>query len=332
MNDPFRIGPQRLLGVGPIRAFEAVTRHLNFRAAAEQLHLTQPAVSRQIKSLEEELGATLFARGTRKVELTAAGTALLQVVGPFLDQLDSTVRQLRSRERRAPVAVTTFASFASLWLLPRLAGFQQAHPDIDIRISAADALADLDDPDIDLALRYCHPDEAPRGSTLLFGEVMTPVASPALLARQPLSTPADLARHTLLEEDDHRPSAAYLTWHHWLREKAPPGLAPRGWVYLNFTYQQIQAALAGQGVALARLALVIEPLGRGDLVEPFGSAGRVSSPFSYWLVRWPARRERAPLAAFERWLLAAAERTRAELGPVAGAAIAPGARLRGASP
>ena len=320
MNEPSRIGPQRPLGVGGLRAFAAVARRLNFRAAAEELHLTQPAVSRQIKALEDELGAVLFARGTRKVELTSAGTTLLQVVAPFLDQLDGAVRQLRSRERRAPVAVTTFASFASLWLLPRLATFQQAHPDIDIRISAADTLAELDDPEIDLALRYCLPGDAPPGSPELFGEVMTPVASPALLARQPLRVPADLARHTLLEEDDHRPSSAYLSWHHWLREMAPPGLAPRGWVYLNFTYQQIQGALAGQGVALARHALVGEALQRGDLVEPFGAAGRLASPFSYWLVRWPARRERAPLAAFERWLLHEAQRTRDELGAIAVAA------------
>ncbi|MCW5632213.1 MAG: LysR family transcriptional regulator [Rubrivivax sp.] len=314
-----RAVPQRPLGLGALRAFAAVARHLNFRAAAEELHLTQPAVSRQIKGLEDDLGAPLFVRGTRKVELTGAGTALLHVVAPFLERLDGTVRQLRSRERRAPVAVTTFASFASLWLLPRLASFQQAHPDIDIRISAADALVELDDPEIDLALRYCHPDDAPAGSSQLFGEVMTPVASPALLARERLKSPADLVRHTLLEEDDHRPSAAFLSWHHWLRERAPPRLAPRGWIYLNFTYQQIQAALAGQGVALARIALVGELLERGDLVEPFGPAGRIVSPFAYWLVRWPARRERAALAAFEQWLLREAEGTQAQLGSIGGA-------------
>jgi LysR family glycine cleavage system transcriptional activator len=309
MNQP----PQRPLSVGALRAFVAVARELNFRAAAEQLHLTQPAVSRQIKSLEDELGAALFVRGTRKVELSGAGSALLRVVAPFLEQLDTTVRQLRAVRRRAPVSVTTFASFASMWLLPRLAGFQREHPDIDIRISAYDTLADLDDPELDLALRYCHPKDASPGATELFGEVLTPVASPSLLAREPLVKPTDIARHTLLEEDDHRPSAAYLSWRYWLREKAPPRLEPRGWIYLNFTYQQIQGALAAQGVALARLSLVTDLLTRGDLVEPFGTAGRITSPYSYWLVRWPARHERAPLAAFERWLLQEAEATRAAL-------------------
>lgn len=305
MNSP----RQRPLAIGPLRAFEAVARLLSFRAAAEELHLTQPAISRQIRSLEDELGTALFLRGTRHVEITGAGAQLLRSVAPLLVQLDGTVRHLRSAQRRQPVGVTTFASFASLWLLPRLAGFQASHPEADIRISAADALADLDDPEIDLALRYCLPAQAPAGSTQLFGELLTPVASPALLQRLPLRRPADLAHHTLLEEDDTRPSAEYLSWHHWLRLHAAPGLQPRGWVYLNFTYQQIQAALAGQGVALARVALVREAIERGELVEPFGAAGRLTSPFAYWLVRWPARRERATLTAFEDWLLAQAAQT-----------------------
>lgn len=305
--------PQRVLAVGSLRAFEAVARRLSFRAAAEELHLSQPAVSRQIRGLEDELGAALFLRGTRHVELTGAGAQLLRSVAPLLAQLDATVRQLRSAQRRQPVGVTTFASFASLWLLPRLAGFQAGHPEADIRISAADALADFDDPEIDLALRYCLPAQAPAGSTQLFGELLTPVASPALLQRLPLHQPADLARHTLLEEDDPRPSAEYLSWQHWMQLHAAPGLQPRGWVYLNFTYQQIQAALAGQGVALARVALVREAIERGELVEPFGAAGRVTSPFAYWLVRWPARRERPTLAAFEDWLLAQAAQTRMAL-------------------
>jgi LysR family glycine cleavage system transcriptional activator len=301
---------QRPLAVGPLRAFEAVARRLSFRAAGEELHLTQPAISRQIRALEEELGVPLFLRGTRHVELTGAGESLLRAVVPLLDRLDASVRQIRTAQGRRHVGVTTFASFASMWLLPRLQDFQRAHPGIDIRISANDVLADPDDPELDLALRYCHPDDAPTGSTLLFGEVLTPVASPGL---GPLRTPADLAQHTLLEEDDDRPSAEYLSWRHWLRLHAPPGLEPHRWIYLNFTYQQVQAALAGQGLALARLALVAEPLERGELVEPFGPAGRVTSPFAYWLVPWRARRERPELSAFETWLLKQAAGSRATL-------------------
>jgi LysR family glycine cleavage system transcriptional activator len=313
---------QRPLAVGPLRAFEAVARRLSVRAAAEDLHLTQPAISRQIRSLEEELGAPLFLRGTRHVELTGAGAALLGAVAPLLDRLDASVRQIRTAQGRSQVSVTTFPSLASLWLLPRLQDFQRTQPGIDIRISATDAMADADDPELDLGLRYCHPGEAPAGSALMFGEVLTPVASPTLRG---IATPADLAQHTLLEEDDHRPSAEYLTWRYWLTRNAPPALQPRGWIYLNFTYQQIQAALAGQGVALARLALVHESLARGYLVEPFGVAGRVASPYAYWLVRWPARRERPELAAFETWLLAQGAATRAAVDAQA-AEMAPSLR------
>ena len=305
---------QRPLGVGPLRAFEAVARRSSFRAAGEELHLTQPAISRQIRSLEDELGATLFLRGTRHVELTTAGAALLRAVAPWLDRLDASVRQIRSQNARQRITVTTFASFASLWLIPRLQDFQRQHPGVDIRVSADDAIADPDDPEIDFALRYTHADQVPEGAMPLFDEVLTPVVSPALRDAVGRRWRAgDLAQQTLLEEDDDRPSAEYLSWRHWLRLHAPATLEPRGWIYLNFTYQQIQAALAGQGVALARVALVHETLARGELVEPFGSAGRVASPFGYWLVRWLGRTPSPHLQAFENWVLQQAAQTRAAM-------------------
>jgi LysR family glycine cleavage system transcriptional activator len=301
---------QRPLGVGPLRAFEAVARLASFRAAGDELHLTQPAISRQIKSLEDEIGATLFLRGTRHVELTSAGAALLRAVAPWLDRLDASVRQIRSQTARQRITVTTFASFASLWLIPRLRDFQRLHPSIDIRVSATDTMAEPDDPEIDFAIRYDLADRIPAGSPPMFDEVLTPATSPALrdsLGRRWKA--ADLATQTLLEEDDHRASAEFLSWRHWLRLHAPPGLEPRGWMYLNYTYQQIQAALAGQGVALARVPLVHESLARGELVEPFGDAGRVVSPYGYWLVRWPLRGNTPQLQAFEDWVLAQAALT-----------------------
>jgi LysR family transcriptional regulator, glycine cleavage system transcriptional activator len=316
MNTPHH----RPLSVGPLRAFEAVARLSSFIGAAGELHLTQPAISRQIRALEDELGARLFSRGTRHVELTSAGATLLRAVAPMLDRLDASVRQLRIGQGRQQVGLTTFASFASLWLLPRLQSFQQAHPHTDIRISAHDTLADLDDPDLDVALRYARPENVPPGSQLLFGEVLTPVASPKLRG---LRKPEDLARHTLLEEDDARPSAEYLSWRRWLRLHAPAGQQPQGWMFLNFTYQQIQAAVAGQGVALARLMLVHDALQRGELIEPFGTGGRMNSPYAYWLVRWPGRQERPELAAFETWVLEQARLTREAVMPASSTVAAP---------
>lgn len=181
-------------------------------------------------------------------------------------------------------------------------------------------MADPDDTEIDLALRYGHPDQAPPQARRMFGEVLTPVYAPALAAT--LRVPADLAAHTLLEEDDQRPRAEFLSWRHWLGHHAPAGLQPLRWIYLNFTYQQIQAALASHGIALARLSLVGESLvgeslARGELVEPFGPALRVTSLFAYWLIRWPARRDRPALDAFEHWVLEQAAATHATIGPEA---------------
>ncbi|MDQ6638263.1 MAG: LysR family transcriptional regulator, partial [Pseudomonadota bacterium] len=154
---------RRPLSLTHLRAFEAVARTLNFGAAADELHVTQSAVSRQIKGLEDELGAQLFVRGTRHVQITPDGQALLRTVEPLLAKLDTSVQHIRRSRSRQRVSVTTFASFGSLWLLPRIEAFQRSHPDIDLRVSAHDAIADLDDPELDLALRYCSPAQAPPG-------------------------------------------------------------------------------------------------------------------------------------------------------------------------
>ena len=310
----------RALSVGPIRAFEAVARRLNFRMAAEELHLTQSAISRQIKSLEDDLGAVLLLRGTRHVELTGDGVTLLRSVAPMLDLLDAGVRQIRQSRGRKVVNLSTFASFASLWLIPQMEAFQRANPDIDIRVSASDTVLDLADPEVDLMLRYCSAAQAPAGALRLFGETLTPVISRGFAEQirrgeaPALNTPADLAAHTLTEEDDTRPSAEFLSWRHWLGVNGQPRLQPRRWLYMNFTYQQIQAALAGQGVALARVALVAEPLARGDLVEPFGAAGRIRSHYAYWLIASTASGSRREVALFCEWVQARAAQTRQALG------------------
>ena len=251
---------RRPLSLNNLRAFEAVAR---WPASAPRPTscFTQSAVSRQIKSLEDELGAALFSRGTRATSSRRpTRQLLLRSVEPWLARLDAGVRQIREQRTRRRVNVHTFASFASLWLLPRIEAFQRQHPDIDIRVSAHDAMSDLDDPEVDLILRYCSPAQAPAGAVRLFGETLTPAVSRQLMERirageaPAMARLADLARHTLAEEDDHRASAEYLSWRHWLAQHGEPTLQPRRWLYLNFTYQQVQAALAGHGVALARVA------------------------------------------------------------------------------
>ena len=317
MNQPVPPIRTRPISAGCLRAFLVVARLKNFRAAAQVLSLTQSAVSRQIQSLEQEVGTALFVRHTRSVELSAAGAVLLRATQPALDSVDNAVRQIRQSLGRQSVTITTWASFASLWLIPRLEAFQQAHPDIDIRIDATDAAVDLATADVDLALRYATPQAVVAGAEFLFGEQLTPVASPWLLKAQPVHTLADLAQCTLIEAGDaHRTQhLQYLTWQRWLDTFQPAGhkLAPKRWLYFNYANQILQAALTGQGVALARTPLVADSLANGDLMEPLPDT-RLSSPLAYWLLRSPRANQRPEVRAFADWLLAQAAETRVAMG------------------
>jgi DNA-binding transcriptional LysR family regulator len=201
----------RPIGMGHLRAFEAVARHLNFRLAADQLSLTTSAISRHIQGLETEIGTALFVRHPRSVELTAAGAHFLITVRQSLTDIDACVKHLRTGRSRSAIAVTTFASFASMWLIPKLESFQQQHPDIDIRIDASDAPVDLANSDIDVALRYGPMHKMPPTAVRLFGEQLIPVASPWLLKSLPrLDVPADLKLCPLIEASD--PHRSHLDW------------------------------------------------------------------------------------------------------------------------
>ena len=303
----------RPIAAGALRAFEAVARHLNFRAAAQELALTQSAVSRQIQALEHEVGVRLFLRHTRAVELTGAGAQLLGAVTHALPRIDAAVRQIRQSAGRRTVALTTFASFASLWLIPRMEEFQRDHPDIDIRVDATDASVDLDVADVDLALRIGPAASMAPGSTRLFGEELTPVASPWLLgSAAPVRDARDLLQFALIE-DAYTMQQEWLTWRRWFDEHGLADLQPKRWIYFNYSYQMVQAALSGQGVVLARLPLVAENIARGELVQAL-PALRVKSPWAYWLVPGPRSAQRPEIEAFSRWLLTQAEATRRATG------------------
>lgn len=305
----------RPIGAGYLRAFEAVARHLNFRAAAEEMALTQSAVSRQIQSLEEEVGVPLFLRHTRAVELTSAGAQLLLATQQALPRIDGAVRQIRQSAGRKSVALTTFASFASMWLIPRLEAFQQEHPDIDIRIDASDVAVDLDLVDIDMALRYGPAEAMPAGAVRLFGETLMPVASPWLIKSNPaIREPADITRFTLIEAGDaHRTHLEWLTWRRWFETNGLARSQPRRWLYFNYAYQMVQAALSGQGVVLARSPLIAESLASGDLVEVLPRQ-RMDSPMAYWLLVAPRSTTRPEIRAFCDWLREQAAVTRRTIG------------------
>ena len=305
----------RPIAAGQLRAFEAVARHLNFRVASEELALTQSAVSRQIQSLEDDVGVSLFHRHMRAVELTSAGGLLLRSVTPSLERIDGAVRQIRLSAGRKSVSLTTFASFASMWLIPRLEAFQRDNPGIDIRIDASDVAVDLDISDQDIALRYAPANHVPPHAIRLFGEQITAVISPWLLKSGPaLTKPDDLAHFTLIEAGDaYHTHLEWLTWQRWLDQHASPRLEAKRWLYFNYAYQMVQAALTGQGVVLARLPLIAESLASGDLVEPL-PALRLDSPIAYWLVVGSRSAARPEVIAFCDWLKVQAALTRAAIG------------------
>ncbi len=306
----------RAISAGNLRAFAAVARHLNFRAAAEELSLTQSAVSRQIQALEEEIGVSLFLRHTRAVELTSAGAQMIRAVEPSLERLDSTVRLIRRSSGRKSVAISTWASFASMWLISRLEAFQSEYPDIDLRIDASDNLIDLDTTDVDLAIRYAVPSTVPSGAIRLFGEQLTAVASPWLLKTgHALRRGEDLAHFALIEAGDaHRTQhLEWLTWRRWFDTHGLEKLEPKRWMYFNYAYQIAQAALTGQGVALARMPLVADSLASGDLIEILPNM-RMESPMAYWLIVGQRSAARPEIKAFCAWLQLQAEGTRAAIG------------------
>ncbi len=294
----------RPIGAGNLRAFEAVARHLNFRAASEELALTQSAVSRQIQSLEEDVGAALFLRHTRAVELTSAGALLLGSVARALPPIDGAVRQIRQSAGRKSVSITTFASFASMWLIPRMEVFQRDNPEIDIRIDASDVALDMDVADVDLAIRYGPASAMPPQAVRLFGEQLAPVINPRLLRNGlAIKKPQDLAEFTLIEAGDaHRTHLEWLTWRRWFDEQHLNKLSPKRWLHFNYAYQMVQAALAGQGVVLARLPLVSEAIAHGDLVEVLPHT-RMDSPMAYWLICGPRSASRPEVQAFCAWMV-----------------------------
>ncbi|MBI3526720.1 MAG: LysR family transcriptional regulator [Betaproteobacteria bacterium] len=284
------------------RGFEAAARHLSFTKAAEELFVTQSAISRQIQALEERLGVALFVRRNRGLALTEAGEQMYRAAGIALRTLREAADRIAPGTTQKMVTVTSSMAFCSLWLIPRLAGFRRMHSDVDVRISANNQLLDLDRERIDLAVRYCPARVAPAGSVRLFGEEILPVCSPALLRdrSRPLKSVADLERQVLLHFDDPERSAPWLSWNVWLETAGVPDLRPAGTLRFNHYDQVISAALGGQGVAIGRRPLVRNLLDEGLLATPF-TLGAVTDR-AYFIVRTAATAGRAEVDDFVQWL------------------------------
>lgn len=293
---------RRLPSLDFLKGFEASARHLSFTRAAQELFLTQSALSRQVQALEEALGIPLFVRRHRALALTPAGAAFHREVAAALGALITAADSARGAHRTPGLTLSTTVSFASLWIIPRLPAFRARHPDVEVYVSADDRLIDLGRGDVDLAVRYLADANSPEGGVRLFGERMLPVAAPHLVHGRdsPLGKPADLAHHVLLHLDDPEGRTPWLDWTVWLAANGQPGLKAAGSLRFKLYDQVIQAAVGGQGIALGRIPLIAEHLRDGRLVAPFPK--RYDSARGYYAVVAPHAADRADVAAFVRWL------------------------------
>jgi DNA-binding transcriptional LysR family regulator len=287
-----------------LRSFEAAARHLSFTKAADELALTQSAVSRQIQQMEEGLGVALFERRHRALVLTPAGRTMNRAVTDCLERLRDATASVRASLQARRIAVTTTPGFASLWLIPRLARFAQSHPQVDVRLSATNDTLDMVRSQIDVAVRFC-PTRLGQGEPL-FEETVMPVCAPALLRdrRRPLRTPADLVHHTLLAMEMPQDTTPTADWSPWFQIMGLPEMRTKNMLRFSQYADAVAAAVAGQGVAIGRLPLVAELLREGRLVAPL--RGTQTSARAYFVLASPRAADNPDAQDFIRWLRAEA--------------------------
>jgi LysR family glycine cleavage system transcriptional activator len=290
---------RRLPPLNALKAFEAAARHESFTRAAEELCVTQGAVSHQVKALEAELGLKLFNRQRQRLVITEAGRAYLAVVRDAFDRIADGTQRLLQRQRGGALTVSTSPNFAAKWLVHRLGRFAEVHPEIDLRVSASVQHVDFTREDIDLAIRHGDGTASELHVTRLCAEELFPVCSPKLVnGRSPLRKPSDLSRFPLLHVNDRQ------GWSQWLNFAGVEGVDPSRGPVINQASLAIDAAVDGQGVALARTALAAWDLIGGRLVRPFDLV--MPASYAYWIVCPQAAAKLPKITAFNDWLLAEA--------------------------
>lgn len=288
----------RLPPLNALRTFEAAARHLSFTKAADELFVTQAAVSHQIRTLEEHLGTPLFRRMNRALMLTDEGQALLPAVREAFDRLSAGVRHVQDLCCGGALTISTTPSFAASWLVGRLARFQALHPEIELQLSATARLVDFAREDVDCSIRYGMGDWPGLVAQRLFQTALVPVCSPLLLdGPNPLRRPQDLMRHTLLHTLDEPDD-----WRLWLRAAAVDGVDPTRGLKFDSVPLVVQAAISGAGVGIGRRQLVEAELAAGRLVAPFDL--ELPDECAYYFVAPEGTADQPKVVAFRTWLLA----------------------------
>lgn len=297
--------------------FEAAGRHRSLKLAAAELHVTPSAVSRQIRALEQDLGVQLFRRLHRGLDLTAEGAAYLAEISIALTALDRATHGVRARRDVEPLRLSVLQSFAGNWLVPRLPRFEAAHPGIDVRLEATTAYADFRRDSVDLAIRFGRGPWPGVHSEPLLALEFFPVCRPSLCHGVPrLRRPEDLAAHTWLEEV-HVPDA----WPAWLHAAGVDAVKARRTLQYDNAQLMLEAAMAGQGIALATRVIADRYLRDGRLIRPFNVS--VPSALTYHLVARADDLNKPSIRAFRTWIHAEMEAWQTDAPP-------PSSRLRAA--
>lgn len=288
---------RRIPPLNPLHTFEAAARHGSFTVAAQELSVTQGAVSRQVRTLEKYLGVDLFERHHRSVRLTRAGKSFHADLRAGFEQIEAATGRLMANRSRKTLIVRAYGTFATRWLIPRLAVFHETNPKISVDLTASMQPVDFEHEDVDVAVHFGPTEDRPGiHQSLLLPVAIIPVCSPALIRRKPLRHPADLQHFTLLHT-----LARPEDWPNWLGANGiVADWASRGYRFESSS-MAYEAAINGIGVAAAVIALVQSDLKEGRLVAPFPMT--LSTPYAYWLVHPPAKAANPAVAVFRNWIL-----------------------------
>ncbi len=288
---------RRLPPLNPLKAFEAAARHLSLTKAAEELHVTQVAVSRQVKLLEDHIGTPLFLRGTRSITLTTQGERLQHRLGPAFDEIESAIKSVDGRARRDVLSIQAYTTFAQRWLIPLMSRFHEQHPEIEVRLSTSTASVDFERQNVDAAIRSGNGDWPGLAADYLAPIELIPVMGRKLLRQgAPLSEPADLRQHTLLHS-----LARPDDWASWLASVGESKLEGYNGLSFESSALAFEAAVHGMGIAIGSRVLVTDALTDGSLIAPFTQACRLST--NYYLVRPAGRSASRSLRIFRQYLL-----------------------------
>jgi LysR family glycine cleavage system transcriptional activator len=291
-------------GLRSLRAFDAAARNLSFTKAADELHVTPAAISHQIRELEEQIGASLFARTSRSMRLTREGQILREAAAEALETIGRSLQRIRKLKNQKQIKVSATPSLGAKWLVPRLDRFMAEVPGAEVRLDVSSALTDFDRDDVDVAIRFGQGNYPGLRVDLLFLDTVFPVCSPKLMeGAKPIRKPRDLLQHPLIHLDWDAQGLPWPNWRMWMQAAGVHDYEEVGGLRFRQTSFAIEAAIDGQGVALGDSNLVADDIAAGRLIKPFELSLRAPPQFSYYIISPEETADTPMVRAFREWAL-----------------------------